>query len=158
MRSLLDRFMEKVCPEALTGCWLWTAAVDAKGYGRIFNGLTPAGNKRPVIATHVAWDLFVGTDRAGLNVLHRCDTPSCVAPHHLFLGSKKDNTTDMMTKGRGKFRPDLKDRDRCKNGHEFTDENTSIRRDGSRNCKTCGALRTRAHRARRENQPQEPKP
>lgn len=33
-------------------------------------------------------------------VLHRCDVPLCVRPDHLFLGTLKDNTQDMLTKNR----------------------------------------------------------
>jgi DNA invertase Pin-like site-specific DNA recombinase len=36
----------------------------------------------------------------GINVLHRCDQPRCVNPAHLFLGTRKDNTQDAITKGR----------------------------------------------------------
>lgn len=34
-------------------------------------------------------------------VLHRCDNRACWRVSHLFLGTKKDNTIDMYSKGRG---------------------------------------------------------
>jgi hypothetical protein len=36
-------------------------------------------------------------------VLHRCDTPACVNPDHLFLGTAKDNALDREAKGRGRW-------------------------------------------------------
>jgi len=33
--SLAERFAGKFAPEPNTGCWLWTASVNRKGYGRI---------------------------------------------------------------------------------------------------------------------------
>lgn len=41
-----------------------------------------------------------GPIEGGLWVLHRCDNPPCVRPEHLFLGTAKDNTQDMIRKGR----------------------------------------------------------
>ena len=36
----------------------------------------------------------------GLHVLHLCDTPSCYAPEHLFLGTNYDNVQDRVRKNR----------------------------------------------------------
>jgi hypothetical protein len=41
-----------------------------------------------------------------LVVAHRCDVPRCVNPDHLFIGTYKDNTQDMLSKGRGRWQKD----------------------------------------------------
>lgn len=33
-------------------------------------------------------------------VLHKCDTPMCINPSHLFLGTRKENNQDRHKKGR----------------------------------------------------------
>lgn len=88
-----DYFTEKSSlPEA---CWLWKGAT-VKGYGK-FNV-----NKKTVLATHYAYERFKGPIGDKF-VLHKCDTPLCVNPEHLFLGTHTENMKDMVQKGRDRF-------------------------------------------------------
>lgn len=102
-KSASDRFMAKVSPEPTTGCWLWTAYAFSYGYGQFHLG------NRDMVAHRAAWLLFRGTIPDGMCVLHACDTPLCVNPDHLFLGTKADNTNDMMRKRRHVVRRDFTD-------------------------------------------------
>src|ERR1700729_3986623 len=97
-----------------TGCWEWTKAKDANGYGVFrMNGV----NQR---AHRMAAYLFLGHPlKDKLQVLHRCDNPSCFNPEHLFIGTPKDNMQDAMNKGRH-WASGRKKQTHCKRGHEFT--------------------------------------
>lgn len=77
------------------GCWLWTGPGDRRGYGQFFpkQGIH-------LIAHRYSWELVNGPVPEGLFVCHHCDTPPCVRPDHLFLGTPKDNHDDMVRKGR----------------------------------------------------------
>lgn len=92
-----QRFWAKV--DQSGDCWLWTNAVNDKGYGTFgFDG-------RVQFAHRVAWQITrgpipTGEGYHGTCVLHRCDTPRCVNPLHLFLGTHTDNMIDMTEKGR----------------------------------------------------------
>ena|SRR3990167_7410463 len=93
-----ERFWPKVNKSSPDSCWLWTASLDANGYGQIGSG---GRYGRPLKASRVSWEIHNGPIPDGLLALHRCDVPACVNPAHLFLGTYKDNTQDMMAKGRG---------------------------------------------------------
>ncbi len=77
------------------GCWIWNGKYTAhRRYGAFFlNGRLEQSHR-------ASWMMFKGEIPKGVCVLHQCDVPSCVNPDHLFLGTSKDNTQDMMKKGR----------------------------------------------------------
>lgn len=88
-----DRFWAKV--DKSSKCWLWTGGTT-RGYGTFFVGI----HERAVPAHRVSWQLANGPIPDGLWVLHECDTPLCVRPDHLFLGTQTDNMQDAAAKGR----------------------------------------------------------
>src|SRR4026208_1191601 len=74
----LQTFWSKV--QKTDSCWLWTGLKNHNGYG-VFGG------RQHRTTTHrKMWAMTNGLIPDGLFVCHRCDTPACVNPDHLFLG------------------------------------------------------------------------
>lgn len=75
-------------------CWIWKGSTNRLGYGWFWwNGK----NQR---AHRVAWELTHGPISDDLFVLHDCDTPECVNPAHLYLGTQADNMRDKVSRDR----------------------------------------------------------
>ena len=79
-------------------CWLWTGSKMAGGYGLF--GRNRSGNRFTKRAHRVAYTLVVGPIPDGMFLLHACDTPACCNPAHLHPGTAKENSIDMVRKGR----------------------------------------------------------
>lgn len=93
-KSILERFEEKI--ERIPGvdCWIWVGARNTSGYGNFWDG------RGFNLAHRFSYRENNGQIPDGMNVLHRCDTPFCVRPSHLFLGTQMENIHDMHRKGR----------------------------------------------------------
>jgi hypothetical protein len=91
---LLERAERLFIPEPNSGCWLWMARLNKHGYG-IFK---VESKQRP--AHRVVYEQTIGPIPQGMLACHRCDTPSCVNPEHIFIGTARDNTNDCVAKGR----------------------------------------------------------
>ncbi len=90
-----ERFWQKVAKGGPDDCWMWTGGKADHGYGLIY---IDGKNRR----THViSWE-WANDCKApkGMSVCHTCDTPSCVNPAHLWLGTHRENLQDAGRKGR----------------------------------------------------------
>lgn len=76
------------------GCWLWKGHVGDDGYGKI----TRKGRTKR--AHRLAYEVWVGPIPEDMLLRHSCDTPLCINPEHLEPGTPKQNTQDMIQRGR----------------------------------------------------------
>lgn len=136
-KTLKEKFDEKYIPDPNTGCWLWSASLYKDGYGQIVDKESRRSPKR---AHRVSYELYNGPISDDVLVLHRCDTPACVNPDHLFLGTHNDNMKDKVKKGRNVAQNSLKSL--CKRGHLFL----PVNKYGRRICRECPKARLKAAR------------
>ena len=89
-------FVEFPKHDPIGNCWLWTGSKHVKDSARKFKRAAFWLNGQSIHASRVAWMVFRGEIPAALWVLHTCDNHLCVNPHHLYLGTCKDNAQDRL--------------------------------------------------------------
>jgi HNH endonuclease len=121
------RFCERVDHSKILGCWPWTLALNAYGYGKI--GWSEKGIETYVYAHRLAWWLAHGPIPDHLTIDHRCRNRPCCNPAHLRLLTRADNTRAGFNANRHKTH--------CPRNHPYDEANTYRNPRGARICRIC---------------------
>lgn len=134
--GLPDRFWRKVDPQP-DGCWLWTGALNSRGYSCFaVDGVSHLGHR-------VAYEALVGSIPEGYTIDHLCRVKRCVNPTHLDPVTLRENIRRAYQQNRPTH---------CPKGHEYTDGNTRVKQRSNgqinRTCRGCEDAAKPARNAR----------
>lgn len=95
--GLIDRLRERTKVNPVSGCWEWQGSTTHSGHGEIYW----RGKLRKVhrLAAYISLGLDL-EDRRQAN--HKCDNPACWWWAHLYIGTQRDNLSDMTSRNRGR--------------------------------------------------------
>ena len=127
-----------------TGCWLWTGALSAKGYGHFKVGTT--AEESPARAHRFAYEQLVGPIPAHLEIDHLCRVRHCVRPEHLDLVTTRTN----VLRGKAPTAENAR-KTECVNGHSLEDPANVYQWQGRRKCRECRRAADRRYYARQVN-------
>lgn len=127
-----DRFQDKYEVNE-SGCWIWVACLDVKGYGRVSVG------GRMKLAHRVSYALHIGPIPEGLTLDHLCRVPRCVNPAHL----------EPVTHAENMHRGERARKTHCKKGRPFDEANTYFGVGDRRECRACHRDSSARRRGRR---------
>lgn len=82
-----------------SGCWIWIAGTRPNGKGMPYPRHW-TDDRKSISAHRFSFELMYGAIPKSMYVCHKCDTPLCVNPYHLFIGTHQDNMRDMVQKKR----------------------------------------------------------
>ncbi len=141
--DLEDQLRSKIRVDE-NGCWIWTAALDPRGYGRVSRKVD---DKRLVKFSHrVVYQLLVGDPGEGLELDHLCRVPACCNPTHLEPVTHAENVRRGASGEVQRAR--FAELQFCRRGHPLEGDNLylTMQRNGrwiNRQCRACKALLAR---------------
>ena len=148
--SLENRFWSKVDKNGpvsdyrpdLGKCWIWTASVNAKGYGIM------GVNIGSTMVHRISWSIHGYDIQKGEQIDHLCRVRCCVNPNHLEVVSPKVNSN----RGYGPTAKNAR-KTHCPKGHPYSGENLYLyvggKHKGNRQCRICGRERQREYQKRK---------
>lgn len=117
--------------------------VNKGGYQQV--SLTDGTTKTSLLVHRLVLEAFVGPCPEGQEALHGAAGQDINTPENLRWGTRTENNRDLILHGTHHYVR----RTHCKNGHEYTPENTFYRKDRTgRHCRECHRINGR--RARRK--------
>ncbi len=126
-------------------CWIWPGSTTSKtwkAYGTISKYQHMDGSKSvyKILLTHrVMYEHYKGPIPEGFDVDHLCRVRLCCNPDHLEAVTRTENSH------RGaKYRPT-----HCKNGHEYTEDNSRYTKQGHIRCYACSKIHAKRTREKR---------
>lgn len=129
-------------------CWVWLGyrwsfyKEKGAGHGGFFYQGKMRGAHRIAIALNTVGNYIADDSQA----LHTCDTPYCVNPSHLYIGTHIDNMRDVVVRKRHKSR----NKTHCKRGHLLSSDNLHPS-SKTRSCRKCTTIRQRKYDAKRRH-------
>lgn len=122
-------------------CWLWTGLIRSNGYGQIHLG-NVGRTSVPMLTHRFSWLVAQRLLEVDRQLDHLCRVRACCNPDHL------ESVTQQINMMRA-----YEHQTHCKNGHEFTPENTQWygKYGTKRNCRTCNRAAMKAYRARKRS-------
>ena len=148
--SLADRIWSHAVIQP-DGCLYWDGYIDRDGYAT-----TKIRGMKTGRVSKIAYELWYPPVPDGLVMDHRCHSEDlscpggrtckhrrCVNPDHLEPVTRKVNS-QRGVQGRKNF---------CDHNHEFTPENTMIRKNGTRRCRECNRITCHEQYLKRPGKP-----
>lgn len=134
MTHVRERLLSKIIEDKSRGCWIWTASLNGGGYAR----LGVDGHIR--VAHRVSYECFRCEIPDGMYLDHLCRDRRCINPYHLEPVTHSVNCIRGNIGANSPLAQKQKAKTHCPKGHEYTDENTYINKNGARVCKKCSAI------------------
>lgn len=137
--NIKDRLSKHSIPEPNSGCHIWIGSTTVGGYG-VINILKVGVGAKHLSAHRVSYFINKGPIPNGFTIDHLCNNTYCINPFHLEAKTLKDNLLRSNSPSMINLR-----KTHCNKGHEFTEGNTIINKNGSRDCRVCVKSKKKRH-------------